>query len=171
MYLLGGHRDEGGWPRNVLARIKYGEDLTQRSSYQFHCQNGGWQSSFARGDDLTDTCSTQGHGKMFKVGENGPEGKPYMWIGVDKWMSSKLYLGVAPAPEGPWEIQDVGEVPKILGDKSKTRYCLYVHEWGSNFAQGELLISWSDDGQMGGLVVAGKLKLATEVHGRPRLAS
>lgn len=162
MHLLGGHTDESGWPRNVLARIKCGDDLSQRSNYQFHCQDGGWQPNFNKGDDLTDVCSGQGHGMIFKIGEHGPKGKPYMSIGVDKWMSNKLYLGVSSAPEGPWEMQDVGELPKFLGDKSNHRYCLYVHEWGSDFSQGELLISWSDDGQMGGLVVAGKLKLVME---------
>lgn len=165
VYLLGGKTDPSGWPRNVLARIKYGSDFSQRAHYQFHCQQGGWQSSYAKAEDLTDVASGMGHGMMFKVGKHGPNGKGYMWIGVDKWMSSKLHLGVAERPEGPWDMKDVGELPKILGEKSKTRYCLYVHDWGSDIPNGQLLISWSDDGQMGGLVVAGKLMLAMEEGG------
>jgi hypothetical protein len=43
--------------------------------------------------------------------------------------------------------------PEIMGEKnSGHRYCLYPHFWGSKLAEGQLLISWSDDAQMGGKV-------------------
>jgi hypothetical protein len=161
VYLLGGSVGLK-WPRNYMARIKYGDDFSQLFNYQYHTTAHGWKPSFNKSDDLTDVMSGIGHGMIFKAKDHGPKGKPYMCIGVDKFLSSHLYLGAAEKPEGPWDIKDVGEVPKFLGDKSKTRYCLYMHDWGSDLGQGELLVSWSDDGQMGGLVVSGKLRLGMD---------
>ncbi|KAL3419516.1 hypothetical protein PVAG01_09738 [Phlyctema vagabunda] len=161
VYLLGGTGDSEK-TRNVMARIKYGHDLSQISNYEYYTISGGWRPSFENIEDLSDVMSGISHGMIFKTGVHGPKQRPYMCIGVDKFLSSRLYLGVAEKPEGPWDIKDVVELPKFLGQKSNTRYCLYMHDWASNVAQGEFFITWSDDGQMGGLVVAGKLRLHME---------
>lgn len=164
VYLIGGANADSQWPaRNVMARIKYGDDLSQISNYQYHTKADGWKSNFDKVEELSDVLAGIGQGMIFKVGdEHGPKGKPYMCIGVDKFMSNGLHLGVAEKPEGPWEIRNVAQIPKFLHHNSNTRYCLYMHGWGSDLSQGELLISWSDDGQMGGLVIAAKLRLHME---------
>ncbi|RDW62037.1 hypothetical protein BP6252_11470 [Coleophoma cylindrospora] len=161
VYLIGGAASDSQWPaRNVMARIKYGDDLSQISNYQYHTTADGWKSNFDKVEELSDVLAGIGQGMIFKVDEDhAPQGKPYMCIGVDKFMSNGLYLGVAEKPEGPWELKNVGQIPKFLHHQSNTRYCLYMHSWGSDLSQGELLVSWSDDGQMGGLVVAAKLRL------------
>jgi hypothetical protein len=84
-------------------------------------------------------------------------------------LSCHLYFAVTEEPEGPWEIKDIGEVPKFLGHKLNTRYCLYMHDQGSDLSQGELLIGWSNDGQIGGLVVIGKLRIGMAKSGSSTL--
>lgn len=171
VYLLGSNEKASSkWPRNAMARLPYGAPLSDLSAYQYHTSSHGWvpyatfssPSSPHSINDLSDVLSGIGHGMIFRIGEKGPPGKPYMCIGVDKFLSNKLCIGCAERPEGPWDLKDVGEVPRWMGEKSRTRYCLYMHEWGSDLERGELLVSWSDDGQMGGLVVAARLKLAME---------
>ncbi len=90
--------------------------------------------------------------------DHGPAGKPYVWVGVNKWMDSKMWCAAASKPEGPYDIQFLMETPKVMGSKSQHRYCIYPHLWAYDLAQGELLVSWSDDGQMGGKVAAAKLR-------------
>lgn len=68
-------------------------------------------------------------------------------------MTSQLCVGAAAKPEGPWEIYKLGEMPKIT-QQAKTRYCIYPHLWGSDFSKGEILITWSDNGTLGGKVAA-----------------
>lgn len=90
--------------------------------------------------------------------DHGPAGKPYVWVGVNKWMDSKMWCAAASKPEGPYDIQFLMETPKVMGSKSQHRYCIYPHPWAYDLARGELLVSWSDDGQMGGKVAAAKLR-------------
>lgn len=75
----------------------------------------------------------------------------------DKFLSSSFYLCVAERMDGPWHVENLGPLPKFLGDRSNVRYCLYPHLWGSNLAKGELLISWTDNGQMGGINVMARV--------------
>jgi hypothetical protein len=57
----------------------------------------------------------------------------------------------------------VGEMPRVDGEGSKTRYCIYPHVWGSETGKGRMLISWSDDGTMGGKVVMGRFDFKVEM--------
>lgn len=76
-------------------------------------------------------------------------------------MTSQLCVGAASKPEGPWEVHKLGEMPKIT-EQAKTRYCIYPHLWGSDLSKGEILITWSDDGTMGGKVAAAMFTFALD---------
>jgi hypothetical protein len=52
-------------------------------------------------------------------------------------------------------------MPKIT-EQAKTRYCIYPHLWGSDLSKGEILITWSDDGTMGGKVAAAMFTFALD---------
>jgi hypothetical protein len=84
-----------------------------------------------------------------------------MWFGCEKFLTSKLWIGASANPEGPWELHDMGEMPKAEPEHSKLRYCIYPHLWGSSPGRGEVLISWTDDGTMGGKVFMGQFNFAT----------
>lgn len=151
---------------NYMARIRTDADFADARNYQFLNKGGEWVSSYHApygpfGELAHDVLHGQGQGAIVYLPEHGPEGKPYVWFGCEKFMTSQLWVGAAERPEGPWELHGVGEMPKINGDQSKTRYCIYPHLWGSAPGRGEMLISWSDDGTMGGKVAVGIFTFAT----------
>jgi hypothetical protein len=102
----------------------------------------------------------QGQGAIVYMPEHAPDGKPFMWFGCEKFPTSKLWVGAAARPEGPWELHSMGEMPKVEPEHSKLRYCIYPHLWASSPARGQILISWTDDGTMGGKVFAGVFTFA-----------
>lgn len=145
---------------NYMARIRTEADFSDRKNYQFLKKGGEWISSYQApygpfGELAHDVLHGQGQGAIVYMPEYGPEGKPYVWFGCGKFPTSELWVGAAEAPEGPWEVYSLGEMPKVNGEQSKTRYCIYPHLWGSIPERGEMLISWSDDGTMGGKVASG----------------
>ncbi|TAQ86257.1 hypothetical protein B7494_g5409 [Chlorociboria aeruginascens] len=159
IYLLGGKQ-----LANFMARLPISADFTSRSNYQFLLKNNTWAPSYSSIDDLQPVLGDQAQGAILYAPAHGPEGKPWIWMGVDKWMSNKLHIAASENPQGPWDIQDVGEIPDTLG-KSGHRYCLYPHTWGGDAGKGEWLVSWSDDGQMGGCVCAAKLSFVMLFRG------
>jgi len=139
---------------NYMARIPLNADFFTRASYSFLTKSG-WQATYSKLDDLEPILGDQAQGSLFKLPYNSGFArfkKPYMWLGVNKWMDSKMWIACAEKIEGPWEYEFLGMAPEIMGKNSGHRYCLYPHFWGSNLAEGKLLISWSDDSQMGGKV-------------------
>ncbi|KAF2256887.1 hypothetical protein BU26DRAFT_513639 [Trematosphaeria pertusa] len=150
---------------NYMARIRTDADFSNPANYQFLKKGGHWVSSYHApygpfGELAHDVLHGQGQGAIVYLPEHGPRGRPYVWFGCEKFMTSKLWVGAAARPEGPWELHSVGEMPKINGAQSKTRYCIYPHLWGSKPGRGEMLISWSDDGTMGGKVAVGVFTFA-----------
>jgi hypothetical protein len=151
---------------NYMARIRTDADFANRENYQFFKKNGRWESTYTEphgpfGELAHDVLCGQGQGAIIYAPEFAPHGKEYLWIGCDKFMTSKLYMGAAPRPEGPWDIHSLGEMPKIT-EHAKTRYCIYPHFWGSDLSVGKILITWSDDGTLGGKVAAGMFNFAVE---------
>ena len=139
---------------NYMARVPLNADFRSRASYSFLTKSG-WQATYSKLDDLEPVLGDQAQGSLFKLPYNSgfaPFKKPYMWLGVNKWMDSKMWIACAEKIEGPWQYEFLGMAPLIMGENSGHRYCLYPHFWGSNLAEGKLLISWSDDAQMGGKV-------------------
>ncbi|KAF2730932.1 hypothetical protein EJ04DRAFT_499601 [Polyplosphaeria fusca] len=152
---------------NYMARIRTDADFSDPVNYAFLKKGGEWVSSYQApygpfGELAHDVLHGQGQGAIVYMPDHGPRGKPYVWFGCEKFPTSKLWIGAAERPQGPWEVHAVCEMPMINGEQSKTRYCIYPHLWGSEPGQGEMLISWSDDGTMGGKVAAGMFSFATE---------
>lgn len=153
---------------NFMARIRTDANFGDPSNYQFLRKGGEWVSSYSGphgpfGELAHDILAGQGQGAIVYLPEHAPEGKPYMWFGNEKFPTSKLWVGAAARPEGPWEVHCIGEMPQVDGPaQSKLRYCIYPHLWGSSPGKGEILISWTDDGTMGGKVFMGVFAFATE---------
>jgi uncharacterized Zn finger protein (UPF0148 family) len=159
VYLLGG-KDMA----NFMARVPLNADFRSRSSYSFYTKQG-WQATYSKLDDLEPVLGDQAQGSLLKLPYNSgfaPFKKPYMWLGCNRWLDSKMWIAVAERVEGPYSFEFLGMAPEVMGKNSGHRYCLYPHLWGSNLPQGELLISWSDDGVMGGKVACATLSLKME---------
>lgn len=157
--------------RDLWCRIRLDADFTKRQNYQFWVKNGhggGWESTYKDFNHLKNVniLDTQAQGAVIKCPELAPEGKPYMWFGVNKFMASHLYVGVAPRPEGPWEVEDGGELPKDPQHEGP-RYALYPHDRSCDTSNGVMLCSWSDGGQMGGKVVMAKFHFEKEDNSPP----
>lgn len=68
-------------------------------------------------------------------------------------------MGVAPNPEGPWDLQKLMPAPQRTPQPdSPFTYCMYAHPWAFSEEKGELMISWSEGG-MKGKIVAVKVTL------------
>ncbi|KAF2230463.1 hypothetical protein EV356DRAFT_508993 [Viridothelium virens] len=162
VYLLGGKEPNPPFDmRNLFARIRRDAVFTQRENYEFWVKDGEggkWAKDYSDLDELKSLgdFNVQAQGAIIKCPELAPEGKPYMWFGVNKFMASHLYVGCAPVVTGPWDVQDLGEIPKDPDWESGPRYALYPNPQASNMAVGEMLCTWSDGGQMGGKVLAAR---------------
>lgn len=160
--------------RNHWARIRLDADFTQRSNYQFWVKaNGGeWAPNYSNDDDLLklENLDIQAQGAVIKCPELAPEGKPFMWFGVNKFMANHLYIGCAPRPEGPWQMEDGGELPPDPAGQTGQRYAAYPHERSCNTSNGVMLVSWSDGGQMGGKVMMAKYHFEKEDGSPPEEA-
>ncbi|KAF2760228.1 hypothetical protein EJ05DRAFT_276114 [Pseudovirgaria hyperparasitica] len=142
---------------NKLARVPINADFTQRSSYEFFAKGGAsWVKDFQDPNaDLEDVIAGMSQGGILYMPDHGPAGKPFVWFGVNKFMSGDFYVGAAERIEGPYDIHEIGHGPKIM-PKSDHLYCLYPHDWASDFGNGMVCVSWSDDGELGGKVAAGR---------------
>jgi len=149
---------------NFMARVPLDADFKSRSAYSFLTKSG-WKSSYSSIDELEPILGDQAQGALFKLPYDSgfaPIKKPYMWLGVNKWLDSKMWLACAEKIEGPWDIQFLGMAPEVMGKNSGHRYCLYPHFWGSDLPNGKVLISWSDDGVMGGKVACAIVNITME---------
>lgn len=70
---------------------------------------------------------------------------------MNKFIAGHLYIGCSAKIEEGWDVQDGGELPHLLKPDSQ-RYASYPHPQASRTDQGQMLCSWSDGGQMGGMV-------------------
>ncbi|KAK4615520.1 hypothetical protein CLAFUR4_10157 [Fulvia fulva] len=168
VYLMGGYDPTPGSldMRCHLARIRRDADFTKRENYSFFCDSmdmkGEWRQQYDDPNQLAKMgdLDIQAQGKLFKTPDFAPEGRRYMWIGVNKFMAGHFYVGSAPAITGPWEVHDFGELPNdphpYDGHSSGPKYALYPNPRASDLARGEMLCTWTDAAQMGGKVIAAK---------------
>ncbi|KAK6610606.1 hypothetical protein H4I96_02204 [Botrytis cinerea] len=129
--------------KNHWARIRSGSDFTSRENYEFliHTLDGKskvWDRSYSL-HQLVNLIPVQAQGAIIKVPELAPK-------------DGHIF--------GPWEEWEGPEIPKFGG--GGLRYTLYPHERSCQLENGEMRISWSDDKQMGGMVVQAMLHFATE---------
>ena len=147
--------------RNHWARIKRDADFRNRGNYEFLLENGQWNTQYQL-DQLRNIMGAQAQGSIIKEPLLGPQGRPYLWFGVNKFCASRLYIACAPQLAGPWEEWEGPELPANIGGGG-LRYCLYPHERSCKPAEGEMLISWSDNANnMGGMVVQAMFKFAMD---------
>lgn len=151
----------GGWDKkppfeiyNFWARIRLDADFTKRENYDFQVRGGAWQKTYENNDKLKpiNNMDIQAQGAVIKCPELAPPGKPFMWFGVNKYMANHLYIGCSPHIDGPWEVEDGGEIPNDPAGHTGARYALYPHNRSCDPGKGLMLLSWSDAGQMGGKV-------------------
>lgn len=179
VYLLGAH-DPAPQQFDVrchLARIRRDADFTQRGNYEVWINTldgvGAWEKHYNHVDDLKklQDLDIQAQGAIFKAPEFAPEGKPYLWIGVNKFGVGHFYVGAAPAVTGPWEVQDLGELPRDPdpwdGKSSGPKYALYPNPRASDLARGEMLCTWTDAAQLGGKVIAARFWFEGSYDRRP----
>ncbi|ORY18146.1 hypothetical protein BCR34DRAFT_660404 [Clohesyomyces aquaticus] len=149
---------------NYIARLLTSSSFADPSNYTFLHKDGHWHPHYSPpygplGSLAHDILAGQGQGALLYLPDFAPEGKPYVWVGCSKFLTGRVWVGVAERPEGKWEVVDVGELPRGEGGN---RYCVYPHVWGSRLERGEVMVSWSDDGTMGGKVLVGVLRFETE---------
>jgi hypothetical protein len=95
------------------------------------------------------------HGQIFKTEMFGP-GARYEWafIGCNSFMDSKVLIGRSKSPEGPWDVHELMNAYKIGANPYPNRYCMYVHPWASDEKKGDICVSWSEGGLVGGVLGA-----------------
>ncbi|CAK4029776.1 Hypothetical predicted protein [Lecanosticta acicola] len=152
--------------RTHIARIRRDADFTQRANYEFFINTldgkGMWSKTYNSIDDLKrlGDMDVQSQGEMIKVPSFAPEGRPYMWIGNNKFGAGIMYVGCAPRPEGPWEVVEMGDIPNDPapwdGKSSGPKYSFFPNPRASDLDRGEIICTWTDAAQMGGKVIAAR---------------
>ncbi|KAB8416413.1 hypothetical protein FH972_024932 [Carpinus fangiana] len=161
VYCLGGYQLV-----NYLARVRADADFSDRSAYQFLCSSWSgpqWRSSYNAVNELQTLgdLNVMGHASLLYLPDHGPRGRPFVCIGCDKFLSSKIFVACAERMEGPWRSAVLCDAPKAKAFTNH-RYCIYPHVWASNLANGEMVISWSDDGSMGARCIMGRFQWEME---------
>lgn len=80
--------------------------------------------------------------------------KPWTLVGRSESRDNIVMAGTAETLEGPWELTEICEA-RGLDDPNSQVYCVYPHHWALEAADGELLVTWSEDWP--GEVVAARL--------------
>ncbi|KAI9646359.1 hypothetical protein NHQ30_004349 [Ciborinia camelliae] len=150
--------------KNHWARIRRGSDFTQRTNYEFliHTLDGKstvWHPSYTL-PQLVNLIPVQAQGAIINVPTLAPRGRPFLWLGNSKFPENKIFVACAERLEGPWVEWEGPEIPGFGG--MGLRYTVFPHERCCACRRGELRISWSDDMQMGGMVVQALLKFVME---------
>lgn len=150
--------------KNHWARIKSGSDFTRRENYEYlihtlDSKSEVWYPTYTL-HQLVNIIPVQAQGAIIKTPSLAPKGRPYMWFGNNKFPANKIYIACAARLEGPWEEWEGPEIPPFGG--GGLRYTLYPHERSCKPEGGEMRISWSDDKQLGGMVVQAMFYFAME---------
>ncbi|KAL9075500.1 MAG: hypothetical protein Q9161_001572 [Pseudevernia consocians] len=94
------------------------------------------------------------HGAIIHTNLFG-EGKPFVFVGVNKQADSMVQIGAAAEIQGPFDLTAVCVATGIDHDE-KYKYCIYPHPFASNVPKRELMVTWSEHWPGG--VIAAKLK-------------
>ena len=150
VYLYG---QQFGGCKIILARVAE-EDVETREAYE-HWDGEGWKLN--NWDDSATMWEDIPQASVFRSSLFGKQ-YPFVMVGVNKWCDNKIQVGVAPAPQGPWQIKDVG-VAGPINVSNGHRYCIYGHPWASECGK-DLFVTWSETWPGG--VVAAKLNFRME---------
>jgi len=150
---LYGNFDHGDRPGNniVLARV-HKDQLEHAHHYTYW--NG--EEYVSNPDEAVPVFEQMQAGMVFRSKLFGPS-RPFVFVGNNGWVDSKVVIGASASLEGPWETQTVCQATGVK-HKDTIMYCMYPHLWASKVKEGELMVTWSE--QWPGGVVAAKLKLA-----------
>lgn len=94
----------------------------------------------------------------------------FIFIGNNARGDSKVQIGRATQPWGPWEVLKLDDVElyALNGREDKGvmdfRYCVYPHPWARGGGERDLVVSWSEGGMTGG-VLAGIVRFEGECAG------
>jgi hypothetical protein len=106
------------------------------------------------------------HGTIYQSRLFQPNtGKDWVFVGCNAFADSTVHMGVAPKPEGPWDIRKLMPAqPKTRFDDATFTYCMFAHPWAYDEGKGEFMVTWSE-GTMRGRVVAVKVSLVQSGNG------
>ncbi|TVY18218.1 hypothetical protein LARI1_G004277 [Lachnellula arida] len=143
----------------ALGRVKICE-ADDKTKYKYWTSHGGWTSSSAACGIVFEGMV---HGQVFKTKMFGGN-SPYQWafIGCNSFADSKIQMGRAERPEGPWVIHELMGTYRIdEGQGAGFTYCM-----ASDEKKGDLCVSWSEGGMTGGVLASmSRLKTAQIPHG------
>ncbi|KAI9861383.1 MAG: hypothetical protein M1813_005280 [Trichoglossum hirsutum] len=83
----------------------------------------------------------------------------YFFVGCNNFADSKIIMGWAGTPQGPWEFTHIADAVDVGGPEGY-KYTMYPHPWAFEESQGELMVTWSEHWPGG--VVAAKLVFEME---------
>jgi hypothetical protein len=83
----------------------------------------------------------------------------YLFVGCNNFGDSKIFMGWASSPQGPWEFTHIADATDIGGPEGY-KYAIYPHPWAFEESDGELMVTWSEHWPGG--VVAAKLTFEME---------
>ncbi|KAH6709259.1 hypothetical protein BKA61DRAFT_579328 [Leptodontidium sp. MPI-SDFR-AT-0119] len=129
-----------------------------REKYEFFDSNG-WNKDIRK---ATHIFRDMQHGQVFRSKMFG-ETDMYEWvfIGVNGRGDSRVQMGRAKSPEGPWDIQ-MTDIQFHHIWPGQFVYCVYPHPWADETHEtGYLTISWSE-GSMNGHVLMSKIRFQME---------
>lgn len=145
----------------MLARVPF-QDILLKDHYEYF-DGSSYQNDISK---CKPVMTGMQHGTIYRSELfQSNTGKDWVFVGCNAFADSTVHMGVAPKPEGPWDIR------KLMSAKPKTRfddatfiYCMFAHPWAFDEGKGELMVTWSE-GTMRGRVVAVKVLLAQSGDG------
>ncbi|KAG8533746.1 uncharacterized protein KY384_001487 [Bacidia gigantensis] len=132
------------------------DSATDRSKYQFW-NGSGWCTNTS---DCAPAYADLPQGQVLRSSFFGTA-YPYLFVGVSKYGDSKIRVGRAKAPEGPWDIYVVGTA-KGINYPNDYMYCIFPHPWAFADKDGKLMVTWSEHWPGG--VVAAKLSFKLDAQ-------
>ena len=124
----------------MLARVAV-KNILQRDHYEYF-DGDSYQHDISKSKPIM---TGMQHGKIYrsKLFQSNTA-KDWVFVGCNAFGDSTVQMGVAPRPEGPWDIQDLMPAPpKEKHEDSIFTYCMFAHPWAYDESDGEIMITWS----------------------------
>jgi len=147
--------------QNYMARVSTSSDPSKGSNYEYWTKDGNWTKDFPGVENLGQVLSELGQGAIVKMPGCGPGGCSFMMLGCNNFGDGNILMGWAFTPTGPWSVETLGKAPGFFKPDAM-RYAIFPHVWAYDWNAGQLGFSWSDNGQMGGAVVQGRITFQVE---------
>jgi Domain of unknown function (DUF4185) len=158
LYLYGHTPDEK--KSVVLARVKVGKAYRKDEHQYWDGNNWSWRMK-----DSKPVFTSMQHGQIFQTDMFGRDSVwEWAFIGCNCFADSKVMMGRAMDPQGPWQIHFVEgfKAYRHVDASQDYLYCFYPHPWAFDGKKGDLMISWSEGG-LNGSVIADLLRFQTTV--------